>query len=86
MNSGITLAETSKPLAASGLWQMFKDGLQALRFRLGTAARAHARRRAFEAVSEDMLCDLGMAPDTATGHSSWQADLPFFMQSGFGRR
>ena len=53
---------------------------------LGAAARAHDRRRASEAVGANTMRDTAMDPETASGHQAWQADLPFFMQSGFGKR
>jgi hypothetical protein len=57
-----------------------------LQLRLGAAARAHERRRAYESVGPDTMRDVSLVPELATGAASWQADLPFFMQSGFGRR
>ena len=68
------------------LWRMMAGVLQAAQLWLGTAARAHDRRRASEGVGADTLCDTGVAPETASGIQTWQADLPFFMQSGFGKR
>ena len=53
---------------------------------IGAAARAHDLRRASEAVGANMMRDTAMDPETASGHQAWQADLPFFMQSGFGKR
>jgi hypothetical protein len=56
-----------------------------VRHRFGRAARAQERRRAGEAVGADTMRDTGVAPEMATGIRTWQADLPFFMQSGFGK-
>jgi hypothetical protein len=81
-----TSLATAVPRAHARLRKMIGANLHALGFRLGAAARAHERRQRFEAVGEDTMGDLGMAPDTATGLSGWEADLPFFMQSGFHRR
>lgn len=89
MNNVVALAETNataKPRPTASLWQMFGAKLDELRFRLGAAACAHERRRTWEAVGADTMRDLGMAPETVTGLPSWEADLPFFMQSGFGRQ
>ena len=66
--------------------RLFGRWAHALRSRLGAAARAHERRRMFEAAGEDVMRDTRVPPDTATGLSGWEPDLPFFMQPGFGRR
>lgn len=71
---------------ASRRRRLFGRWAHALRNRLGAAARAHERRRMFEAVDDDVIRDTGLPPDTATGLSGWEPDLPFFMQPGFGRR
>lgn len=89
MNSVISQAETNaiaKTRAIASLRQMFGARLYVLRIILGAAARAHERRRTSEAVGEDTVRDLGVALETATGLPGWEADLPFFMQSGFGKR
>lgn len=65
---------------------LFSRWAHALRSRIGAAVRAHERRRMFESVGEDVMRDTRVPPDTATGLSGWEPDLPFFMQSGFGRR
>lgn len=51
-------------------------------------AEAQARRCCRERIPRDALRDSGLSRDDATGIGSWQAELPFFMQSGFdaGRR
>jgi hypothetical protein len=77
---------TTEPRPASCKQQMLGRWAYALRSRLGAAARAHERRRMFESVGEDVVRDTRVPPDTATGLSGWEPDLPFFMQSGFGRR
>lgn len=67
-------------------WLFLKNLLCAIRHGFGAASRAHDRRRASEAVGPETMRDTGMAPEAASGHQAWQADLPFFMQSGFGKR
>ncbi len=72
--------------AGKSLWRTMQSTLRQARLGFGKAARAHDRRRASEAVGVDTMGDTGMAPETASGIQAWQADLPFFMQSGFGKR
>lgn len=74
------------PGALGNLWQMLGTKLRTLQLRFGAVSRAHDRRRAYEAFGPDAMADIGFTPETATGIPNWQADLPFFMQSGFGRR
>jgi hypothetical protein len=38
------------------------------------------------AFSAEDFQDTGIDPSDATGIASWQPDLPFFMQTGFGRK
>lgn len=47
---------------------------------------AHASRCNRASFSEEEFQDTGIDPSDATGIASWQPDLPFFMQSGFGRK
>jgi hypothetical protein len=61
-------------------------GLQGVLSRLGVTSRAHGRRRSAEAIGPETMRDTGLPPETASGIPAWQADLPFFMQSGFGKR
>lgn len=70
----------------SNLLQMLAGLLGTTQFQFGAAARAHDRRRAGADVAADTMPDTGVAPETASGIQTWQADLPFFMQQGFGRR
>lgn len=72
--------------AGKSPWQMLQSTLRQARLRFGAAARAHDRCRASEAVGGDTMRDTGVVPDTASGIQTWQADLPFFMQSRFGKR
>ena len=60
--------------------------LVALREGLQRAGSAHARRAALDAMPSELLRDTGLTPEAATGNPRHQPDLPFFMQSGFGRR
>lgn len=69
-----------------GLWALVERTRQGAKLWLGASARAHDRRRASEAVGADTMRDTGMDPETASGIRTYQADLPFFMQSGFGKR
>lgn len=77
---------TKEPRSGLPGWRLLGGWAHALRTRLGAAARAHERRRMFEAAGEDVMRDTRLPPDTATGLSGWDPDLPFFMQRGSGRR
>ena len=68
------------------LWALVQRTRQGTKLWFGAAARAHDRRRASEAVGADTISDTGMDPETASGIHAYQAELPFFMQSGFGKR
>ena len=46
--------------------------------------KAHALRRELASLPQDTERDTGLPPETATGISTYQPDLPFFMQHGFG--
>lgn len=54
--------------------------------RAGRADAAHDARCRLEAVPDEVARDGGLAPEDATGIATWQPDLPFFMQRGFGKR
>jgi len=47
---------------------------------------AHASRCNRAAFLAGDFQDTSIDPSDATGIASWQPDLPFFMQNGFGRR
>ena len=47
---------------------------------------AHAARCHRAAFSAQEARDSGLDASDATRIASWQPDLPFFMQSGFGRK
>lgn len=47
---------------------------------------AHASRCHLASFSAEEFQDTGIDPSDASGIASWQPDLPFFMQSGFGRK
>ena len=48
------------------------------------AGKAHALRRELASLPQDTQRDTGLPPEAATGISTYQPDLPFFMQSRFG--
>ena len=84
-----SLSEASE--VASGLDQgalmrsWFSRWLQPLRAPVARMKNAHARRCELASLPEDVLSDTGLSPEDATGIASYQPDLPFFMQDGFGR-
>jgi hypothetical protein len=83
----VTLGKHRRTAAAPfGLWRALRAAGRAVAAGAAAAERAHDRRRAAEAVGAETMRDTGMDPETASGMAAWQADLPFFMQSGFGRR
>lgn len=47
---------------------------------------AHASRCIRASFTAEAFQDTGIDPSDATGIPSWQPDLPFFMQRGFGRK
>ena len=49
-------------------------------------SKAHARRHELASLPKDIQRDTGLSPEEATGISSFQPDLPFFLQRGFGHR
>lgn len=53
---------------------------------LSTAAKADPDQIAFAATDAAIARDTGMSAEDATGIRAYQPDLPFFMQSGFGKR
>ena len=59
--------------------------LRILRASVGRVDKAHARRCELASLPQDVLRDTGLPPEDATGIASYQPDLPFFMQNGFGR-
>lgn len=44
---------------------------------------AHARNAVLTSIGDQTCRDSGMSANDATGYSSHQPDLPFFMQAGF---
>ena len=50
------------------------------------AEAAHASRCIRASFTAEAFQDTGIDPSDATGIPSWQPDLPFFMQRGFGRK
>ena len=49
------------------------------------AERSHQRRLGYASLTAETLRDIGMSAEDATGLPSGHPDLPFFMQTGFGR-
>lgn len=47
---------------------------------------AHAGRAKLASIPVEVFEDTGFDPSEASGVASWQPDLPFFMQSGFGKK
>ena len=50
---------------------------------LKSVAIAHARRAELVQIDASTCRDICLSAEDATGISSYQPDLPFFMQSGF---
>jgi hypothetical protein len=69
---------TDRPWGALALLRHWRE-------MLSRAGRAQARRRAVERLPSEEPRDSGLSPEDAAGARLWQEDLPFFMQSGFGR-
>lgn len=46
---------------------------------------AHTQSCKLASLPKDTLRDTGLTPEHASGISTWQPDLPFFMQNSFGR-
>ena len=57
-----------------------------LRPALIRAKTAHTLRHELSCLPQEIARDSGLCPEDVTGISTWQPDLPFFMQNGFGRR
>jgi hypothetical protein len=65
---------------------VLKGFRSSLRRHLDGVETAHAQRRALEAIPAEAEQDTGLSRSDLTGIPEWQPDLPFFMQSGFGKR
>ena len=65
---------------------LVKRWLMAVRSHAAGIDAAHAARRQRDCLPADFSRDTGMSIEDATGLGSWQPELPFFMQSGFGTR
>ena len=59
--------------------------LRTLRASVASVDKAHALRCELASLPHDVKSDTGLSPEDATGITSRQPDLPFFMQSGFGQ-
>ena len=81
-------ATTARPIASS--FRRFTiritAALRAARAPLRKLDLSHAARCHHAAFAAEEARDTGMDASDATGIESWQPDLPFFMQSGFGRK
>lgn len=53
---------------------------------IARAERSKHRRLGFAFLPPEVLQDIAMSAEEATGQGSYRPDLPFFMQPGFGRR
>jgi hypothetical protein len=60
--------------------------LRGTRARLHKVEVANATRCNLASFSAEEFQDTGIDPSDAAGIASWQPDLPFFMQTGFGRK
>jgi hypothetical protein len=72
-----------RPPGRGALWAAIRAALADAWTR---AERSHHRRLGFALLSPEILRDIRLPAEEATGLPSRQADLPFFMQTGFGRR
>jgi hypothetical protein len=81
-----TLHPPTDGSALARLGSALLRALSAARNRFGAAGIAHARRCRLDQVSPEILRDIGISREDATGVKSQQPELPFFMQSGFGGR
>lgn len=91
----MTHASTDKhsptmPLPLADKIRRFKGriaaGLAAARTSRKKVEEAHAARSTLASFSDAEFRDTCIDPSDATGIPSSQPDLPFFMQSGFGRK
>jgi hypothetical protein len=80
----------ARPVPVIEQFRQFKrliaDVLAAARTSRQRVEKAHAARCTLASFSDAEFHDTGIDPSDATGIPSWQPDLPFFMQSGFGRK
>mgnify|MGYP001811308717 CR=1 FL=1 len=60
--------------------------LSASRTALHKVDVVHDSRCSLASFSVEDFQDTRIDPSDATGIASWQPDLPFFMQNGFGRK
>ncbi|WP_431298492.1 hypothetical protein [Tabrizicola sp. BL-A-41-H6] len=78
----LTVASRSETAAVGFIWRVAR----AVAARLGRVDEAHAARCRLAALPGEVLRDSGIAPCDAVGEATWQPELPFFMQDGFGER
>ena len=89
MSKPYFLTETSRATSDRNpgalMWSWLSRWLQPLRASVARVSKAHARRCELANLPQNVMSDTGLSPEDATGIASYQPDLPFFMQSGFGR-
>jgi hypothetical protein len=78
-----TLAGLERP-GLAGSWTA--AAFAWIRKTLHAVEDAHQSRCNLSSFAAEEFEDTGVDPSDATGITSWQPDLPFFMQSGFGRK
>lgn len=80
----------ARPIPVVDTFRRFTNWIGAVRAAASVSRQkvedAHAARCALASFSDAEFQDSGIDPSDATGIPSWQPDLPFFMQSGFGRK
>lgn len=86
-----TLPDVQQPTGAgrpilSGLTRLLRGVWRPAPSRPDAILAAHARRCTLDSVTPDDVRDIGLAREDATGIPTRQPELPFFMQSGFGRK
>ena len=83
----LTRAKPTAPVFSYGpsiTW--FVGLLGSIRASMRRVECGHVARSDLMSISAEVSRDTGFDPSDATGISSWQPDLPFFMQGGFGRK
>lgn len=80
----------ARPMFSVGTFKRFRTLIAAV-LAAARASRqkvddAHAARCTLASFAKAEFEDTGVDPSDATGISPWQPNLPFFMQSGFGRK
>jgi hypothetical protein len=86
-----TLPDVQQPSGAGqsillGLTRLWRGVWRPAHARTDLVAAAHARRCTLDSLTPADVRDMGLAREDATCIQTMQSDLPFFMQSGFGRK